>query len=168
MTGATLARPPVRHRKDKLSMLNQFITKLPPRFWSKIYVLEDGCWEWRASRTKAGYGRFRIGSVTQRTRTMLLAHRLAYEALVGALPNGYECDHLCRNRACVNPSHVEPVSHRENCLRGQSAPAHNARKTHCSKGHPFDEVNTYRWKSKPHYRRCRKCDRLAYLRRIGR
>jgi HNH endonuclease len=86
-----------------------------------------------------------------------------YRLLVGPVPEGLELDHLCRNRACVNPAHLEPVSHRENVLRGASFAAINAVKTHCiHDGHPFDDVNTI---VRPEGRRgCRACMNAAQRR----
>jgi len=91
--------------------------RLPPRFWAKIRVLEDGCWEWMGSRIKGGYGHFGVGSRTDGSRKLVLAHRLCYETLIGPIPDGLESDHLCRNRACVNPTHIEPVTRSENLRR---------------------------------------------------
>ena len=68
--------------------------------------------------------------------------RVAYEMVVGPIPDGLQIDHLCRVRNCVNPDHLEPVTPRENTMRGYSIQAQNARKTHCIHGHPF-EGNTY-------------------------
>ncbi|MEV8638105.1 HNH endonuclease signature motif containing protein [Streptosporangium sp. NPDC051023] len=81
--------------------------------------------------------------------------RWAYEHFVEPIPDGWEPDHLCRVRACVNPGHLQPVTHKENVLRGESPWAVNARKTHCVHGHPFDEVNTAF--TVAGYRRCRAC-----------
>ncbi len=108
------------------------------RFWSKVNRSgPDGCWEWQACLGSGGYGKFPHKSV------MILAHRYAYVEARGAIPAGLELDHLCRNRKCVNPDHLEPVTHRVNGDRGFSVPAMNARKTHCKRGHAFDEINTY-------------------------
>lgn len=112
---------------------------LERRFWSKVEKT-DGCWLWTAS-TSQGYGR--IWTPTPDGGRMLAqAHRVAYELLVGPIPDGLYLDHLCRNRLCVRPDHLEPVTNGENVLRGKSGPAENARKTHCIAGHPFDEKNT--------------------------
>lgn len=103
------------------------------------------CWIWQRSRDVAGYGRlWRLGHS--------LAHRWSYEQHVGPIPEGLELDHLCRVPACVNPGHLEPVSHAENMAR--SAPAV---KTHCVNGHAYDEANTY---ARPSGQRdCRACIR---------
>ena len=114
--------------------------RLPTRFWLKVCVLPNGCWEWTGSRTPLGYGQFQIG--TYRRRRVVRAHRWAYEHLVGSVNPGLECDHRCHNRACVNPVHIEPVTHRVNVLRGNSITALNAKKTQCKRGHLFNEMNT--------------------------
>lgn len=124
----------------------------PPseRFWSHVAVSEiGGCWEWMAYCNPEGYGMFGV-----RKGKTVRAPRFAYEDVVGPIPVGLVLDHLCRNTLCVNPSHLEPVSQRENILRGVGLPALNARKTHCLRGHPFVESNMYRTRRG---RECRKC-----------
>ena len=85
--------------------------RLPPRFWAKVRVLPNSCWQWTGARALNGYGHLGMGSRT------VYAHRLAYDTLIGPIPDGLELDHLCRNRGCVNPSHIEPVTRAINLQR---------------------------------------------------
>ena len=116
------------------------------RFWAKVEKTAT-CWNWRGGCNGNGYGRFCYHG--QRC-----AHRLAYELLVGPIPEGMQLDHLCRNRRCVNPAHLEPVTCRENILRGGSLAAQRARRTHCKRGHPLAGDNMYTWKN---HRWCKAC-----------
>lgn len=105
-------------------------TTVEARFWVKVDKTSD-CWVWTGAVNSRGYGSFGLqGSMRQ-------AHRVAYELLVGPIPAGLVLDHLCRNRLCVRPEHLEVVTNRENVLRGVGACATNARKTRCVKGHPL-------------------------------
>ncbi len=107
------------------------------RFWAKIAVRPWDCWEWTASLRKDGYGRFGIKGVIHTT------HVVSYTLLVAPVPSGLTLDHLCRNRKCVNPDHLEIVTRRVNILRGNAPAAINARKTHCNNGHPLEGDNLY-------------------------
>lgn len=104
------------------------------RFWAKVDRRgPDDCWEWQANVTAPpplGYGRFWAGHAGG-----ILAYRYAYQLLVGPIPNDLQPDHLCRNRLCVNPAHLELVTLRENILRGEGVGAKNARKQRCIRGH---------------------------------
>lgn len=113
------------------------VTSLPDRFWSKVNKTET-CWLWTGALGRNGYGQFFWDGQAR------AAHRLAYEDLVGPIPKGLQLDHLCRVRHCVNPAHLEPVTARENMLRGESLQAHNAKKELCPKcGGPYSpEVST--------------------------
>lgn len=124
------------------------------RFWSHVdrSTGPDGCWTWTGYREK-GYGRFFLDQAHRSVR----AHRLAYEQGRGPIPDGLQLDHLCRNRACVNPAHLEPVTQRTNILRGASPSALNAQKTHCPNGHSYSEDNVR--VTQDGYRECRTCRR---------
>lgn len=119
------------------------------RFWEKVQTGE-GCWQWTGSLARGGYGSIGFEGHTLR------AHRVAYEALVGPIPEGLVLDHLCRNRGCVNPTHLEPVTLHENLLRGEPA-----NRTHCPAGHAYTAQNTWMWHGK---RKCRECGRLRQRR----
>ncbi len=133
------------------------------RFWSRVQKTET-CWLWTGTITPAGYGRVKING------TNVPAHRYAYELTRGPVPNGMTLDHCCHNedvacqggpqclhRRCVTPSHLEVASSRDNTLRGNTPAAANVAKTHCPKGHAYDEANT--WISRRGDRHCRACHR---------
>lgn len=122
--------------------------------WQRIERQADGCWFWTGAISNTGYGTY--------GKPAALAHRLVYELLVEPIPEGLQIDHLCRNRACVNPSHLEPVSQRTNLARGESPTAINARKTECPQGHPYDADNTY-VNPKTGWRMCRTCNRIRAI-----
>ncbi len=125
---------------------------LPQRFLDKFQVdPETGCHVWTGSRGQKGYGNFRVG------KKVLDAYRFAYQVLIGPVPTGLELDHLCRNRACVNPAHLEPVTHRENVRRGDLGAAQKRRQTStCARGHVDDFYTSPQGK-----RQCRQCVNLA-------
>lgn len=120
------------------------------RFWSKVDRTSE-CWRWSAYVRPNGYGQFHVECKP------VYAHRFAYELLVGPIAAGMHLDHLCRNKACVNPAHLEMVTPRVNILRGFGPSARAAAKTHCLNGHPFDETNTRITPSGK--RQCRICAR---------
>lgn len=129
------------------------------RFLEKIEIAPNGCWEWSGARTK-GYGKFAAGRTVDKTRRIVLAHRFAYEAFKGPIPEGLEPDHLCRNHGCVNPDHLEVVTRLENVRRGEVRNSNRRRGeaiSHCPKGHPYDKANTYIRKDGS--RQCRACRR---------
>lgn len=121
------------------------------RFWQKTRRLENGCWQWLAGTDQKGYGLISINKRRWR------AHRYAYEALVGPIPDGLVLDHLCRNHGCVNPKHLEPVTNRENLHRGVMVKAQKA-KTHCPRGHRLEQPNLMAYKLKLGQRVCRACN----------
>lgn len=113
---------------------------------------EDECWVFEGSKGHYGHGYLNVDGRNRQ------AHVIAYEAFIGPVPAELELDHLCRNPPCVNPSHLEPVTHRENILRGLSPQAENARKTHCPQGHPYSGDNLYEAPGRAgSHRQCRTC-----------
>lgn len=129
------------------------------RFRAKYDVSPEGCWLWQAATYPNGYGQFWNGKRGQ------LAHRFAYETMVGPIPEGLDLDHLCRVRACVNPAHLEPVTRRENLLRGETLPARHAARDECRKGHAYTPENTRTYPGRG--RQCRACDRDRKARERG-
>jgi hypothetical protein len=125
----------------------------PAGFWDRVDFTSD-CWLWMGAQNGKGYGRADVildGALLPDRR----CHRISYQWLVGPIPTGFELDHLChtydigcpggltcQHRRCVNPAHLEPVTSVENTLRGRSASALNAAKTHCKRGHELTPENT--------------------------
>jgi len=123
------------------------------RFWSLVEIADgDGCWIYSGTK-RSGYGKFYW---LEGGRQFAMAHRVAYEHVRGPIPNGLTIDHLCRNRSCVRPDHLEAVTLKENILRGECEGAKNARKTNCPNGHALspDNVVSDGW---GRLRRCRTC-----------
>ena len=107
------------------------------RFWAKVVKQSDDCWIWVGASDNREYGFFYWNGKQG------LAHRYSYETFREPIPVGMTIDHLCCRCWCVNPDHMEVVTRGENTLRGNAPPAQNKLKTHCLRGHPFDETNTY-------------------------
>lgn len=112
-------------------------------FWTLVKK-GSGCWEWLGEKNETGYGRFFLGG------KRFFAHRISYSILKVPLLDSQPLDHLCRNRGCVNPEHLELVTHQENILRGVGPAAKNAKKIHCPNGHPYDLLDFGK-------RRCKIC-----------
>lgn len=147
----------------------------PPivRFTRRVDKVDDGCWLWTGCLVTGGYGAFNDG------KRQVNAHIWAYRHFIGEVPAGLTLDHTChsndltcvggpcRHRRCVNPNHLEPVTQRENTLRGRGLSAANAAKTHCKRGHAFTPTNTGRYIDRfgRSHRVCRACH-AALARRL--
>jgi hypothetical protein len=132
------------------------------RFWSKVEGSGD-CLVWAGAKSDQGYGTFNYMGEN------MPVQRAAYLLTYGAIPQGLQIDHLCRNRLCANPQHLEAVTQKENLLRGETIPAINLAKTHCVNGHKFISSNTiYRHRGNSICRTCIKCalsrSRVQYAR----
>ncbi len=132
-------------------------------FEDRTEVVDAGykspCALWTLSLGSTGYGQMNFQRTTRK------AHRVAYECMVGPIPPGLVIDHLCRNPRCVNPEHLEPVTHAENIRRGNSlivTLARQAAKTHCPRGHPYSGRNLVL--SSTGARQCRECRRTHLAR----
>lgn len=118
------------------------------RLWSGAIEGERGCWVWQRSLSDTGYGR-----IVNNGQAVGI-HRLAYELAIGPIPEGLVIDHLCFTRSCINPEHLEPVTHKENTLRGSGVTAYNANRKYCVKGHAYDEENTHYHQGRRYCRIC--------------
>jgi hypothetical protein len=123
--------------------MSAFNETMEPKLLAKRLVMPSGCWQWTCAISTHGYG------VTNFERKQLRAHQAAYRVWRGEVPEGMQIDHLCRNRACFNPEHLEAVTPRENTRRGAAV------KTACPSGHPYDATNTYL--TPKGHRDCRTC-----------
>lgn len=126
------------------------------RFWSRVEKT-NSCWIWKGECKSDGYGIFSTHSMPR-----IAVHRISFTLIRGSIPSGLTLDHLCRVRSCVNPSHLEPVTDKENVLRGAGPTAINYRKTSCPYGHLLDVINARG------DRRCSTCTRLSRRRYVER
>lgn len=121
------------------------------RFWSKVLVVGE-CWEWQAGLHEKGYGLFYFHGKIVR------AHQFSWLYFYGQIQPGLQPDHLCRNRGCVNPAHLEAVTSKLNTLRGEGPTAINAKKTHCINGHALTGLNLIETRTSG--RQCRECHNI--------
>ena len=143
------------------------------KFWSKVDRLDEalpgGCWLWKAGKSN-GYGNFKTicskghcpDNKTYWRLHRIDAHRFSYQLANGEIPKGLVVDHICRNKACVNPSHLEAVTNIVNVMRGNGRAACHARKTHCHRGHPLDQARIAKRADGHVSRNCSICHK-AYL-----
>ena len=136
------------------------INDLPDIMRRQIQVIpESGCWFWTGASCTGKFTNNVYGKVGFTGKT-ISSHKLSYELLVGPISEGLELDHLCKNTLCCNPHHLEPVTHAENCRRGNSG-KHMSSRTHCPQGHEYTPENTYLYRNT---RTCRICAREKALR----
>lgn len=138
----SLTRSQAALKASRVAASRLLATPLADRIRDSSSVTESGCWQWQRYTYGNGYAAI---SVAGKQR---LAHRVSYEVSVGPIPEGMVIDHLCRNKRCVNPAHLEVVTSRENTRR--------AMRTHCINGHEFDEENTWMHEGKRYCRACRR------------
>lgn len=132
------------------------IKPLALRF-AQLHIPEpnSGCWLWLGEIDRKGYGQINLGNATSGKRKRRMAHAVAYELHCTPIPRGLELDHLCRNTLCVNPDHLEPVTHKENVRRGMAHGAIVARTNTCMRGHALTDSNTYWSRGRRWCRACR-------------
>lgn len=146
------------------------IKSIKERLLEKIIKDKNGCWNWTAFINKGGYSIIMIQGKPRR------GHRISYEEFIGEIPHKLDLDHLCRNRKCINPKHLEPVTRKENLRRsplkphlcgGAALAKIKKSKTHCLRGHPYTGQNL-KMSSNGKWRVCRECNRMhgrdTYLR----
>ncbi len=145
---------------DNVWKFIEFGTEIPKGIL--IPKLDTPCWNWIGHGNQGGYGRLRFNT------EMLLSHRFLYELFIGKIPNGKQLNHICRNRRCCNPEHLEPVTNQENVGRGLTPilKGWNAKKTHCANGHPYSKDNTIlKSNNKRVCRICRSANDRRYYRK---
>lgn len=155
MRTCKVCNAPLNRRQNNFCSRTCYMN-IEARFWAKVKK-SPTCWWWTGAVSDTGYGSFNAGG------TYLGAHRYAYKTAVGD-PGELHLDHLCRNRLCVNPEHLEPVTVKENAMRGWGRGLNNSAKMFCPHGHPYDDENTYHHTkivngNPRRWRRCKTCHR---------
>ena len=152
-----------REYNDDMAHIKRLIGRPPKpvaeRLWKRVRKTRR-CWLWTGGKIPPKRGRTAGYGVVWKDGRTKYVHRVAYELLVGPIPNGLTIDHMCGNPLCVKPTHLQPLPIRDNILRGTNPAAENARKAHCKRGHPFDATTPGRY-GRPD-RACRTCQRLSY------
>lgn len=126
------------------------------RIMARVEKTEGGCWKWKGASNPLGYGKIGVRMPSPKTYA---THVFVYRHIVGSVPDGMELDHTCRNPGCCNPDHLEPVTHKENVLRGNCVASAVRRTGQCKRGHEMSNENVYVF---PDGRRqCRECRKVA-------
>jgi hypothetical protein len=137
--------------------MNEVLLK---RFEKRTVKSASNCWDWIGTKNETGYGKIVVGWKENNQPVHRFAHRVSYELFVGLIPTGLEIDHLCRNHGCVNPNHLEAVTHKENVRRG-ILPEMMRKKmnemTHCKRGHSFSGDNLLHQGENRKLRLCKTC-----------
>lgn len=140
------------------------LVSIEARIQSKFdFDPDTGCWVWLGTVNKDGYGVLTVGSRIDGSRALRYAHVLSWEFSRGPVSDGLELDHLCRQRRCINPAHLEPVTHAENIRRGRSL---WRERTHCPKGHPYSGVNLIQTATQRVCRACKTVSQERYRIRV--
>ena len=108
------------------------MTSTPPLFFNKIIVLDSGCWEWQGNLSVKGYGRIGLRG------KLYKAHRICYELFYGKIPKGNDIHHICKNKRCCNPRHLENMTHSDHSITDN----HYSNQSQCKHGHEYNEKNT--------------------------
>lgn len=129
----------------------QFQMTIAKRLMKSVEFAGNGCWNWTAAKSHFGYGNIFVSG------RGMYAHRVSYQLFKGPIPEGLSLDHLCRNPSCLNPEHLEPVTHKENMKRGFISRGKGGSDTHCPRNHERNDENTH--VSDKGIRSCRACAR---------